>query len=51
VILRQRPGKSSNGWFEVIGEAYVHGKMDGEAIADFTEGLALVQEDEYFDLR
>ncbi len=50
VILRQRPPNSPGGWFELIGEAYVHGKMDGEAIADNEDGLTLGK-NENFDLR
>ncbi|KAG8418915.1 hypothetical protein J3459_011895 [Metarhizium acridum] len=39
-------------WYKVIGEAYVHGKMDGEAMADFKkEKTSLGEEEEDFDLR
>jgi hypothetical protein len=52
VILRDKAPDSPGDrkWFEVIGEAYVHGKMDGEAIADNKDGLTMGKE-EYFDLR
>ena len=53
IILREKPSLSDSPkkWFELIGEAYVHGKMDGEAIADYRDGLTLGRKEEYFELR
>jgi hypothetical protein len=36
VVVREHGGESGK-WFELIGEAYVHGTMDGEAMEDGPE--------------
>jgi hypothetical protein len=32
VVLRKRPSKGTNNCYELVGEAYVHGFMDGKGI-------------------
>jgi hypothetical protein len=34
VVLRRHRSTTNQVYYELIGEAYVHGKMDGEAMAD-----------------
>ncbi|KAI1457590.1 heterokaryon incompatibility protein-domain-containing protein [Annulohypoxylon moriforme] len=41
VILREGP----DGTMELVGEAYVHGKMDGEALEEFQENSAWEEEE------
>jgi hypothetical protein len=49
VILREHKSNDAlKCHFELIGEAYVHGKMDGEAMADHEDGKV---EDEVFILQ
>ncbi|KAF2731828.1 hypothetical protein EJ04DRAFT_514298 [Polyplosphaeria fusca] len=49
VILRQRLGGPGNSHFELLGEAYIHGKMDGEALATF-DADALASKTQDFDI-
>ncbi|OGM41821.1 hypothetical protein ABOM_009660 [Aspergillus bombycis] len=45
LILRESSKKARRNCFRVIGEAYVHGKMDGEALVDCKSGNALGPEE------
>jgi len=47
MALQDSSSPSRSLQFELIGEAYVHGKIDGEAMADFEEGLILGGEREF----
>lgn len=41
VILRKKPGPDGSCHFELIGEAYVHGYMDGEALSRYSDPVDL----------
>ncbi|GAB1195536.1 hypothetical protein APSETT444_004797 [Aspergillus pseudonomiae] len=45
LILRQSSKRAGQPCFKVIGEAYVHGKMDGEALVDCKSEKALGREE------
>ncbi|KAE8168539.1 heterokaryon incompatibility protein-domain-containing protein [Aspergillus tamarii] len=45
LVLRQSTRKPTRDSFKVIGEAYVHGKMDGEGLVDYESGKAFGPEE------
>ncbi|KAE8381523.1 heterokaryon incompatibility protein-domain-containing protein [Aspergillus bertholletiae] len=47
VVIRRLSSASNQHCFKVIGEAYVHGKMDGEALVDCKSGKTLGSEEAF----
>ncbi|EGX45777.1 hypothetical protein AOL_s00140g93 [Orbilia oligospora ATCC 24927] len=47
VILRMVIAGPLQPWYRIVGEAYVHGKMDGEAIDSYDAGWAVGNEQEF----
>jgi hypothetical protein len=50
VLLRPMPNAVNVEWWNVVGECYVHGIMDGEAVRD-REDPSVMDRDEWFELR